>query len=295
MRLLGVAAVVGRKVDHDLLARLTELSERELYDSIEAVAAQLLVVDELGDGAPTSSSTPHRRSSRRDRAAEPAPAAPRGDRRGPREDAVCTAQRRRDMAEIAHHWFEGRDLPRALVASIKAGEACERECVRRVVPTGRTGAGAVGRRADPEAISGLDRMAARRAAHVGQLSGGCGRPHCAKGSRSSIGRRSDPGCAPVRTAGRALWTSGALDPALEAYHTEVELRARRTDRGPGIISSPATPRCSCSGAGIASRCRSPRRLTSWPPASARSRDMRRRRSASTSSTRPRPAARPPSR
>ena len=36
----------GRKVDHDLLARLTELSERELYDSIEeAVAAQLLVVD----------------------------------------------------------------------------------------------------------------------------------------------------------------------------------------------------------------------------------------------------------
>ena len=38
----------------------------------------------------------------------------------------CTAQRRRDMAEIAHHWFEGRDLPRALVASIKAGEAAAR-------------------------------------------------------------------------------------------------------------------------------------------------------------------------
>ena len=29
------------------------------------------------------------------------------------------------LAEIAHHWFEGRDMPRALVASIKAGEAAE--------------------------------------------------------------------------------------------------------------------------------------------------------------------------
>ena len=46
LRLL-VAAVVGRKVDHDLLAQLSEMHERELYDALEeAVAAQLLVVDE---------------------------------------------------------------------------------------------------------------------------------------------------------------------------------------------------------------------------------------------------------
>jgi DNA-binding CsgD family transcriptional regulator/tetratricopeptide (TPR) repeat protein len=231
MRLLGVAAVVGRKVDHDLLARLTELSERELYESIEeAVAAQLLVVDE--------SSVMERYEFRHALIAEAA------------AETVLPSQRRRlhveiaealekmpplhgaeeagHLAEIAHHWFEGRDLPRALVASIKAGEAAASasafvESFRQderalelwdVVP-------------DPESISGLDRVELlRRAAHVGQLSGEF---MAAAGLlREGIEILESAGD-PIRAAllyerlGRALWTSGALDPALDAYHTAVEL------------------------------------------------------------------------
>jgi DNA-binding CsgD family transcriptional regulator/tetratricopeptide (TPR) repeat protein len=231
MRLLGVAAVVGRKVDHDLLARLTELSERDLYDAIEeAVAAQLLIVDE--------GSVMERYAFRHALIAEAA------------AETVLPSQRRRlhvtiaealekmpslhgaeeagHLAEIAHHWFEGRDLPRALVASIKAGEAAANasafvEAFRQderalelwdVVP-------------DPEAVSGLDRVELlRRAAQVGQLSG---EYMAAAGLlREGIAILQSAGDA-VRAGllyerlGRALWTSGALDPSLEAYHTAVEL------------------------------------------------------------------------
>ena len=231
VRLLGVAAVDGRKVEHYLLARLSDLSERELYEAIEeAVAAQLLVVDE--------SSVMERYEFRHALIAEAS------------AETVLPSQRRRlhvmiaealqkmpplrgaeeagHLAEIAHHWFEGRDMPRALVASIKAGEAAEMssafgEAYRQderalelwdVVP-------------DPEVITGLDRVELlRRAAHAGQISGEFMAAAGLLREGVAILESADD---VVRTGllyerlGRALWTSGKLNESLEAYRTAVDL------------------------------------------------------------------------
>jgi ATP/maltotriose-dependent transcriptional regulator MalT len=231
VRLLGVAAVVGRKVEHYLLALLSDLSERELYEAIEeAVAAQLLIVDE--------SSVMERYEFRHALIAEAA------------AETVLPSQRRRlhvtiaealqkmpplhgaeeagHLAEIAHHWFEGRDLPRALVASIEAGEAAETasafvEAYRQderalelwdVVP-------------DPAVIIGFDRVELlRRAAHAGQLSGefmaAAGLLREGVAILDSAGDAVRAGLLYERL-GRALWTSGKLNESLEAYRTAVEL------------------------------------------------------------------------
>ena len=231
VRLLGVAAVVGRKVEHYLLARLSDLSERELYEAIEeAVAAQLLIVDEssvmeryefrhaLIAEASAETVLPSQRRRLHVTIAEALESMP----------ALRGAEEAGHLAEIAHHWFEGRDMPRALVASIKAGEAAEMssafgEAYRQderalelwdVVP-------------DPEVITGLDRVELlRRAAHAGQISGEFMAAAGLLREGVAILESADD---VVRTGllyerlGRALWTSGKLNESLEAYRTAVDL------------------------------------------------------------------------
>ena len=231
VRLLGVAAVVGRKVEHYLLALLSDLSERELYEAIEeAVAAQLLIVDE--------SSVMERYEFRHALIAEAAAETVLPSQRRRLHVTIAEALQRMPplhgaeeaghLAEIAHHWFEGRDLPRALVASIEAGEAAETasafvEAYRQderalelwdVVP-------------DPAVITGFDRIELlRRAAHAGQLSGefmaAAGLLREGVAILDSAGDAIRAGLLYERL-GRALWTSGKLNESLEAYRTAVEL------------------------------------------------------------------------
>jgi ATP/maltotriose-dependent transcriptional regulator MalT len=231
VRLLGVAAVVGRKVEHYLLAHLSDLSERELYEAIEeAVAAQLLIVDE--------SSVTERYEFRHALIAEAAAETVLPSQRRRLHVTIAEALQRMPplhgaeeaghLAEIAHHWFEGRDLPRALVASIEAGEAAEIasafvEAYRQderalelwdVVP-------------DPALITGFDRVELlRRAAHAGQLSGefmaAAGLLREGVAILESAGDAIRAGLLYERL-GRALWTSGKLNESLEAYRTAVEL------------------------------------------------------------------------
>ena len=230
MRLLGVAAVVGRKVDHDLLARLSDLSERELYEALEeAVAGQLLVVDEsavmeryefrhaLIAEAAAESILPSQRRRLHVTIAEALEKMPA--RRGAEEAG--------HLAEIAHHWFEARELPRALVASINAAESAA--SASAFVEAFRQDERALELWdvvQDPETVSGLDRVELlRRAAQAGQLSGEF---------MAAAGLLRD-GIAILETSGdsiragllyerlgRALWTSGKLDESLEAYRTAVE-------------------------------------------------------------------------
>jgi DNA-binding CsgD family transcriptional regulator/tetratricopeptide (TPR) repeat protein len=231
MRLLGVAAVVGRKVDHDLLVQLADLSERDLYDALEeAVVAQLLVVDEstvaeryefrhaLTAEAAAETVLP---SQRRRLHVIIAEALERTPRRHGAEEAG-------HLAEIAHHWFEGRELPRALAASVRAGEAAATsgafvEAFRQyeralelwdVVQ-------------EPEQITGLDRVELlRRAAQAGQLSGefmqAAGLLREGIEILEAAGDRIRAGLCYERL-GRALWTSGKLNDAFGAYRTAVDL------------------------------------------------------------------------
>jgi DNA-binding NarL/FixJ family response regulator len=234
LRLLGVAAVVGRKVDHDLLAQLSEMDERELYEALEeAVAAQLLVVDEsavleryefrhaLTAEAAAEAVLPSQRRRLHVTIAEHLETAPARGRRGGAEVAG-------HIAEIAHHWFEARELPRALEWAIKAGEAATTsggfvEAYRQyeralelwdVVPA-------------PEETAGIDRVELlRRTAQAGQLSGEF--MQAAALLKEAIGLLVESGDQ-IRAGvfherlGRALWTSGKLDDALRAYKTAVEM------------------------------------------------------------------------
>ena len=230
LRLLGVAAVVGRTVDHDLLARLSDLPERDLLEALqEAVAAQLLVAEE--------SSVVERYAFRHALVAEAA------------AEAILPSQRRRlhvviaealehapplrgaeeagHLAEIAHHWFEGRELGRALVASVRAAEAAHDagafvEALRQyervlelwdVVP-------------DPEEASGIARAELlRRTAQAAQLAGEFGRAQAVL--REGIELLDSVGD-PIRAGlflerlGRALWTAGQFDPALDTYRAAVQ-------------------------------------------------------------------------
>ena len=119
---LRVAATIGRRVDHPLLATVSELDERALLRALrEAVTHQILVADPdgtyvfrhaltreavYGDLLPGERMHLHGRVARAleqdpDRAANGASAA----------------------AELAHHWNEAGDLPRTLSASVAAARA----------------------------------------------------------------------------------------------------------------------------------------------------------------------------
>ena len=199
----------------------------------EAVAAQLLVVDEsvvieryefrhaLTAEAAAEAVLPSQRRRLHVTIAEHLEKTPAPGRHGGAEAAG-------HLAEIAHHWFEARELPRALESAIKAGEAAASsgafvEAFRQyeralelwdVVPS-------------PEEIAGIDRIELlRRTAQAGQLSGEFMQAVALLREAIALllesGDRIRAGVFHERL-GRALWTSGKLDDSLSAYRTAVEM------------------------------------------------------------------------
>ena len=123
-RLLRVASAAGRRVDHSLLAIVAELPDDEVLGLIrEAVAQQLLVPDDDGyrlrhallrealhtDLLPGERVAVHASYAR---ALEAAP-----DLGAPGGAAAA--------AELAYHWQEAGDAPRALITWVEAGRAAE--------------------------------------------------------------------------------------------------------------------------------------------------------------------------
>ena len=178
LRLLGVAAVVGRKVDHDLLAQLSEMHERELYDALEeAVAAQLLVVDEtvvieryefrhaLTAEAAAEAVLPNQRRRLHVTIAEhlektPAPGGTAGRRLPATWRRSRTTGSRPANCRARSIPRSGRARPRQLGAFVEAFRQYERALeLWDVVPS-------------PEEIARIDRIELlRRTAQAGQLSG----------------------------------------------------------------------------------------------------------------------------
>jgi ATP/maltotriose-dependent transcriptional regulator MalT len=122
-RLLRTAAVAGKRVPDRLLAEVAGLSEAELFAALrEAVESHLLVVDPTGHGyqfrhaltrdAVYEDMLPGERVRLHAAYGETLAADPglAGD-----DTAVPAA--------LAHHWYAALDLPRALPASISAGQA----------------------------------------------------------------------------------------------------------------------------------------------------------------------------
>ena len=128
-------------------------------------------------------------------------------------------------ADLAHHWYAAHDLPRALAASVAAGQVAERR-------TGFAEARAHYERAlelwdrvaDAEARTGLDLVALTlRAAEVANLAGDHGRAAALiRVAMADVGEATAAGLLWERL-GRFLWAAGDSVTALEAYEEAVRL------------------------------------------------------------------------
>jgi DNA-binding CsgD family transcriptional regulator/tetratricopeptide (TPR) repeat protein len=126
--LVGIAAVAGRRVDHDLLASVAGQNEATTIAALrEAVGQQVLIADSAGD----SDSYVFRHALMQEAAYEDL--LPGERRRLHRAFAEAVAARivgsgadaAGHWAELAHHWSAARDDTRALDATVRAGIAAE--------------------------------------------------------------------------------------------------------------------------------------------------------------------------
>jgi DNA-binding CsgD family transcriptional regulator/tetratricopeptide (TPR) repeat protein len=125
-RLVEIAAVAGREVDHDVLAEVCGLTEADMGSALhEAVDAQLLIVAPEDDvaryrfrhalvqEAAYDELLPSERRVLHGAYARAIEARPGGG-------GAAAASR---LVELAHHWTAAQDPTRALAAAIEAGEA----------------------------------------------------------------------------------------------------------------------------------------------------------------------------
>ena len=228
-RLLGVASVAGRRVDHDLLTTIADLSEPELLAALsEATAAGLLVAEDdgpaegyafrhalMGEAAYDGLLPGDRRR------LHAATATVLESRSGSGDDAGR-------LAEIAHHWMSARDQDRAIRASVMAGVAAfdahayaesQRQFERALELWDVV--------ADASEAAAMTRFElVRRAAQAAQLSGDFSR---AVAHYEALLAETDAMTAPTQAGllherlGRALWTLGRIDESIAAYTRAAEL------------------------------------------------------------------------
>ena len=123
---LRVAAVAGRRVEHELLAEVAGLPEDELLEGLRAAVGGHLLVVEIGDGVERyafrhalvqevvyDELLPGERRNLHRSFAEAL------DGRSPTEGAAEAGR----WAELAHHWAAAREDDRAFDASLRAAEA----------------------------------------------------------------------------------------------------------------------------------------------------------------------------
>ncbi len=229
--LLGVAAIIGRRVEHDILSSVAKLSDEALDAALEeAVTGHILEPDPdapaaryafrhalLAEAAADLVLPGQRRRLHADIAtALTARAGPGGDEPADR------------LVEVAHHWFEARELDQALVASQAAGRASFRagaysealQQYERVVELWDV----VG---DPAGRLGFDRIELLRlTGQAAQLAGAYGRAIELFSEAASRAAETGDGVRSgllLERVGRSAWTAGAFGDALSAYRQAVDL------------------------------------------------------------------------
>jgi DNA-binding CsgD family transcriptional regulator/tetratricopeptide (TPR) repeat protein len=222
---IGVAAVAGGRVDHDILAQVAGLADEDLLDGLrDAVGSHVLVTGPAGAGgdyefrhallqeAAYDDLLPGERQ-RLHRAFAEALAA-----RVPGSGAIAAGH----WGELAYHWSAARDESRAFEASVRAGEAAARAFAfadaRRHDERALESWTTVG---DPEALAGIDRVdLLGRAAEAAWLAGDARRGVALRREAvATLGPDADPirlGGA-LERLGRALWVNTETEAALEAY------------------------------------------------------------------------------
>jgi ATP/maltotriose-dependent transcriptional regulator MalT len=230
-RVLRVAAVAGRRVDHELIAEVSGLSEQDLTDGLRvAIDRQLLVRDGSGEAAGYA----FRHALVREAAYDDVlPGERRALHRAYAEaldhrPAPSGASGAGHWVELAHHWGEARDDDRAAVAAIRAGDAAFEACAFTTAQRQYEKAlGLWDSVTDPETSLGLDRVELlERAAGAAEIAGEFHR--MADLLREAIAIQ-DVVADPVRGAliraqlGRAYWLDEGPEPSLRLFEEAMAL------------------------------------------------------------------------
>jgi DNA-binding CsgD family transcriptional regulator/tetratricopeptide (TPR) repeat protein len=230
--ILGVAAVAGRRVDHDLLESIAGLPDATLHEALSAaVGSQLLVTETEGPGdegyafrhallqeVAYDDLLPGERK-RLHRACATALAT-----RGVGDGAAAAAH----WAELAHHWSAAHDARAALHASARAAEAAEQTFAFLAARTHYDRALELWSEVpDAESLTAMDRAGLLGRAATAAFLNGDGRREVALRREAIV--EVDPVTDPVRASvlherlGRALWNFGDTDASLKAYELAVAL------------------------------------------------------------------------
>ena len=238
---IGVAAVAGRRVDHDLLAEVAAMGDVELMDALRtAVSSQILVTGTAADEPEGDYAFRHallqeavyddllpgeRQRLHRSYAAALAERGPGGGAladRGPGGGALAAGH----WAELAYHWSAARDERRAFAASIRAGEAASRAFA--FADAQRHDERALELWAsipDAEDLAEIDRVALLDRAALASWFAGDPRRTVAlrREAVAALDRHEDPIRRGVmlERLGRALWTNAETKAALEATEAAV--------------------------------------------------------------------------
>ena len=126
---IGVAAVAGRRVDHDLLARVAAMNDPDLLDALRTAVGSQVLVTGSSAADPAEGDYAFRHALLQEAAYEDLLPGERQRlhrafaealaERGPGSGAIAAGH----WAELAYHWSAARDDRRAFEASIRAGEA----------------------------------------------------------------------------------------------------------------------------------------------------------------------------
>ncbi len=220
--ILAAAAVAGRRIDHDLLAEVVGLPEAQLRDGLRAAIASSVLVAESG---PDGDGYAFRHALYQEVVYEDLlPGERRQLHRQYAEElghhrSAAGGETAARWAEIAYHWLNAHDDPRAFTASLRAAEAAAQTfAFEAALHRYEDALGLWASIPEAESVAGMDHAELlTRASEAANLAG--------LNTRNVTLRREalavlDPSADPVRVAvmheqlGRALWAHGESADAL---------------------------------------------------------------------------------
>ena len=229
--MLAVAAVAGRRVSHDLLAQVADLSDERLQDGLRAaVGGNLLVVEA---GADTDRYAFRHALVQEVVYDELLPGERRKLHRAIAETLAewPVSQRSTEAghwAELAHHWALARDDRRAFDASLRSGAAAlDSFAFDAALQDHERALDLWESVEDPEALSGIDRVELLRLAGLSAYLAADYRRAVAhrRAAVASADAERDPGRTGMllEELGRALYVFGDSSASLQAYRDAVAM------------------------------------------------------------------------
>ncbi len=224
--LLEIAAVAGRKVDHELLRKIAALSEEQLNEGLRAAVDSQILVHASG-----SMGYSFRHALLREAVYDDLLP---GERRARHIDLARALSEHPELAgssaaaaaELAHHWYAAHELREALPASIRAGMEAEasRALAEAIVHYDR--ALDIWDAADADELPLSRAQVLQRAGEAEHLAGDPARAaSLAEKAIALIDERTDPVMAALayERLGRYIWVAGRDQEALSMYRRAVEL------------------------------------------------------------------------